>query len=480
MKLLHLLDSVGAGGPFRSLLEVVKHSAKLQHSAIALATEGYPPLLFEGRKLGLNVTRGADAGEIERQIQEADLVLIHFWNSPRLWNFITNDPPKARYAIWSKVLGSHPPQLFSPHLMRQAAAVAVTAANPQVPDAVVIPGLADFGRLAGVAPKPHDGFNVDYIGALNAGKIHPEFADIMSRIDVPGVAVRIFGGEPEPALSDALRQTSDPSRFRVLGFVEDISSIFSTSDVFGYPLATNTYATSDKSLQEAMYAGIPPVVMSHGGPARFVTNGKTGLIAQNADEFVHAVEFLYRNPKKRLELGRDAAAYARDAFSVQPHVDRLIAILDQAAKQPPADLMLGFAPLKASDGRQAERFLVSQGWSPAEAVDAMRGWRDGRHGAIDRYTGRLSDDAFRVEGGVLHWRNTFPEDAALCIWSAIWLLGRGRVVEARRACQVARNLGAPDIKCRMIDELAAEGTTDRRRAELRKILWLPDGAPQSA
>ena len=479
MKLLHLLDNVGAGGPFRSLLEVVKHSAEIQHSAIALATKAYPPLLFEGRKLGLNVTRGADAAEIERQIQKADLVLIHFWNAPRLWNFLTNDPPTARYAIWSKVLGSHPPQLFSPHLLRQAAAVVVTAASPQMPEAVVIPGLADFGRLAGVTPESHDGFNVDYIGTLNIGKIHPEFADIMSRIDVPGVAVRIFGGEPEPALSDALRQTSDPSRFRVLGFVEDISSIFSTSDVFGYPLARNTYATSDKSLQEAMYAGVTPVVMSHGGPARFVADGKTGLVAPSADEFVRAVEYLYRNPEKRRELGRNAAAYARAAFAVQPHVDRLVAVLGQAEKQPPKNLMQGFAPLKAGDERQAERFLVSQGWSPGDAVDAMLGWREGGDVTIDRYVGGLAEESFRVEGGVLHWRNTFPKDAALCVWSSIWLLERGRLVEARRECEVARNLGAPDIKCRMIDELAAEGTTDRRRAELRKILWLPDGLPQS-
>jgi hypothetical protein len=259
MRLLHLIDHIGAGGPFRSLLAFVRQAqcrgSDIEHSVVSLATDAYPPLVFDARRLGVSVFRGPLRNDLDRHIETADVVLLHFWNTPRLWQFLSRGAPIARYVIWSKVLGVHSPQILSPNLLAGMVRTVLTARHPEIGgkarSAVTVSGLADFGRVDGLLPKPHLGFNADYIGTCNIGKLHPNFVNMMARIQIPQLAVRICG-QPDDALSDSIKSSRDPSRFHVLGFVEDIRSILETSDVFAYPLSETTYATSDKSLQEAM------------------------------------------------------------------------------------------------------------------------------------------------------------------------------------------------------------------------------------
>jgi hypothetical protein len=338
--------------------------------------------------------------------------------------------------------------------------VVLTSGHPDIegvaPGAIVVPGLADFRRLAGSHPKPHPGFNADYVGTCNIGKLHPSFTSMMERIDIPGFAVRICG-QPDSQLTKSIEASSDPSRFHSMGFVEDIRSIFETSDVFAYPLSETTYATSDKSLQEAMLAGIPPVVFRYGGCANFVTNGKTGIVAENEDEFVLAIEHLYRNAELRLALGRNARDHALEAFAVETPAENLTIAIREAADCPPRDLMDNFAPLSAKDNCDAERFLVSQGWNPADAIAAVSAWLASHSDALEQYASALPDEAFQVEGGILHWRNETPESALLRFWSALWLLRQGRDHEALAEIEAARRLGAPKSRCAALEASISKG-----------------------
>ncbi len=461
MKLLHLIDHVGAGGPFRSLLTFIRQEkltgGDIEQSIVSMQADAYLPLVFEARRLGVAVTRGPSSDELNRLVEMADVVLLHFWNTPRLWQFLTRGPPVARYVIWSKVLGIHPPQILSPNLLAGMVEVVLTSAHPDIhrvaPGAIVVPGLADFRRLDGMHSKPHHGFNADYVGTCNIGKIHPHFVDMMERIEIPEFAVRICG-QRDAVLSESIRTSRDPSRFHSLGFVEDIRSVFETSDVFAYPLCETTYATSDKSLQEAMLAGIPPVVLPHGGPAKFVVDGKTGIVAQNEDEFVRAVEHLYRDAELRLTLGRNARDYALEAFAAERPSANLALAIKGAADRAPRNLMENFAPLGAEDDCDAERFLVSQGWGPGDAVSAVSAWRGSDSDDLEQYVAALPDEAFQVEGGILHWRNAIPGNGVLRYWSAMWLVRQGRGLDAMAEIDVARRLGVSGPRCAALEESA--------------------------
>ena len=75
------------------------------------------------------------------------------------------------------------------------------------------------------------------------------------------------GGGGETGLRRRFEALGMGARVDIRGAVEDIRVPLEEFDIFGYPLAEDTYATSEKALQEAMWVGVPPVVFAHGGRA---------------------------------------------------------------------------------------------------------------------------------------------------------------------------------------------------------------------
>ncbi|MBX9773736.1 MAG: glycosyltransferase family 4 protein [Xanthobacteraceae bacterium] len=452
MNLLHLMPALSPGGPTRSLLTLVRETRRarpdVRHTVVSLSSADYLPLAFALRREGAEIQRAADIEQVAGYVERADVVLVHFYNTPALWRTLAGALPSARFVIWAKVLGEHAPQRFNTRLFACAAHVAFTAPPPaylpaQFKEARVIPALADHARVSGVVAKPHDGFNADYVGTTNWGKMHPRFVTMLARVAVPELKVRVCGGALEPAMAAELKQTPQPGRFECCGFVQDIASILETSDVFAYPLAERTYATSDQSLQEAMLAGVPPVILPHGGPGRFVTDGKNGIIARNEDEFVAAIEYLHRNPERRAELARNARQSAQVLFNTEKHAVAILELLQEASQAPKTRLMPADGP--ANDGRRsgAALFLMSQDWDEASAQTAVKAWRAGQTDELAEYASGLDDDAFQIEGGILHWRREVMDDPLLRSWSALWLMRHGRVDEARHEMAEAVRLGAP-------------------------------------
>lgn len=444
---MHILPAFGAGGPVRSLLAFVKGTRatqpELRHTVATLQAGDYMPLLFELKRHGATVLRAPTRDAILAGIAKADVVMLHFWNTPRVWRFLTDDLPSARWVIWSKILGAYAPQRLNVPYLAGLGDIVLTAPPPAdlpaLADAPVVPGLVDAGRISALERKPHDGFNVDYVGTTNRGKMHPRFIEMMARLDIADLRVRIAGGALEPAMAAVLAAAPDPGRFACLGFVENIAALLATSDVFAYPLAERTYATSDKSLQEAMLAGVPPVILPHGGPSRFVVDGETGMVAQNEDEFVAAIEYLHRNPDRREALGRQARHAAETLFSPEAHVARLMQVVDRAAGQPKRARLAGNGELAPA----AALFLMSQGSDEEAASAAVTEWQAGLRAPMERYAEALDDDGFQVEGGILHWRNEAPDDALLRRWTGLWLLRQGRDAEAAQELAEAERLGAP-------------------------------------
>jgi glycosyltransferase involved in cell wall biosynthesis len=452
LKLLHLVPAFGPGGPTRSLL-ILTRLAKLshpsiRHTAISLQPGEYMPLTFELRRQGATVLQAPAIDVIKAQIGEADVVLLHFWSTPRLWRLLVSDLPDARYMLWLAVLGNHPPHLLNADLLAGVQAWAFTAPPPahlvdRMEQAPVIPGFVDRQRVADLQPEPHEGFNLDYIGTTNRGKMHPRFIEMMARLDIPDARIRICGGALEPAMAAALARLPSAQRFECRGFVEDIASVLETSDVFAYPLAERTYASSDISLQEAMLAGVPPVVLPHGGPSSFVVDGRNGIVARSEDEFVAAIEHLHRHPEMRIALGREARRSAERLFSPERNAARLMEIVQSMARLTKVPLIAPDAIPRDRPPTAAALFLLSQGWDGIAAESAVTAWLAGETAPLQAFVHGLDDHAFQVEGGVLHWRKEAMDDPLLRAWAALWLMRQGRAVEAQQEIAAAARLGAP-------------------------------------
>ena len=448
MLVLHIIPALGPGGPTRTLAAFFEHAAALhpdvRHVVAVLTRTVHMPLAFRMRATGAEIVRAPTKADLHDRIAAADVVLVHFWNTPPLWRTLAADMPAARYAIWAHIFGVHRPQVLNARVLARAAAVALTSPPParllpQLQHAPVIPAMVDWRRTRTVTPEAHPGFNADYIGTTNTGKIHPRFVSMMARIAIPDLRVRVFGGPLEPAMAQAIDTGSAPERFDIGGFVEDIGAVLRTSDIYAYPLAPWTYASCDVSLQEAMLAGVPPVILPHGGIVRFVQSGENGIVARSEDAFVEAIEYLYRHPEQRLRMARNARASAEAMFDPASHSASLVEVLRHARSLPEGKLLPGVAESVPS----ATLFLISQDWEEGEATSAVRAWLAGETERLTAYGRELPDEAFRLEGGVLQWRNASPDDALLRVWTAHWLARSGRAGEATREMAAARTLGAP-------------------------------------
>jgi glycosyltransferase involved in cell wall biosynthesis len=452
MNLVHVIPNLGPGGPTRSLTTFVEWSTRnrptISHRILTLEPRVYPFLAFRLRRCGAAILQNLDAAQIDEILERADMVLLHFWNTPLVWLLLARPTPPVRSVIWTKIRGDRLPQRLNANLLCCAAGLALTTRAPphllpRFEHAPVVPGLIQTDRIKGLVRLPHEGFRVDYVGTTNSGKLDPSIFSIVSNLEIPEVMVRIFGGALEPAMAQAHAAMPDPSRVEICGFTENIARVFATTDVFAYPMAEGSYGSSDIALQEAMLAGLPVVIYAHRGPSHFVENEKTGLVVSSAAEFSAAIERLYHDPALRVALGAAARAYAEAEFGSEKHPVRLAGVIEAAATAPKRPLFEGRSTsIDLARLTPAGLFLVSQGWQEDEAADAVAAWAIDADDRLSAFAETASDAFYNVEGGVIHWRNHQPDDPLLRVWSGYWLRRSGRDQEAKNEFDAALRLGA--------------------------------------
>lgn len=465
---LHLIDRLSGAGPTRSLITLVKHLARLgtaqQHRVVVLRRDAYPKALIQAKQAAMTLIREPDAETLRREVGAADIVQLHYWSNPDIARLLRTHLPAMRLLVWFKILGCHAPQVITERLLRYVdGAVATTpatldlpvvrnaqrAGHPHVID--VVPGIADFERLEGLSPRLHPNFTVGYIGTVSSSKLHPRYVPMSAAVNVPGVRFVVCGaGDPDELREEAGRLGA-ASRFEWCGFVENIRPVLETLDVFGYPLCEETYATSEQSLQEAMIAGVPPVVFPHGGVKHLVAHEHTGLVVHREREYVEAIEHLYRRPDERARLGENARQYALHAFDGERAARAFAAIYGRMMSRPKRTRAWEGV---TSDG--ARQFVEALGDAAPEFGLSMTASADA-WGAADRRIAEASPLLSSGEGGIFHYRNRHPDAPYLRLWAALVLLRRGRCAQAARELAAARDAGLPLERVAEYVEAARQG-----------------------
>ena len=205
--------------------------AKDSSSSIARsrsAAESYPPALFQAAAAGLDPIREPDAARLREEIESADVVQLHYWNNPDVAELLHRDLPSMRLLVWLKIVGRHAPQVLTGELVDFADRVVATTpetlslavAARSAPE--VLPGIGDPDRLGPIEPRPHEGFNVGYVGTVNYSKMHPEFVAMSAAVSIPGVRFVVCGADDGGAVQAEVARHGAAERFRLLGFVEDL------------------------------------------------------------------------------------------------------------------------------------------------------------------------------------------------------------------------------------------------------------------
>ena len=472
--ILHVIQQLSLGGGTRTLVATATHSARFgpfRHRVVSLLPAA-PEALALARAGGVEVLDAPGTPTVLREMAAADIVQIDWWNSPEMQALLQADLPPVRLFLWYHVCGDGPPQIITPELVRLADLNVAT--NPWTARelhafrdlapadraqrvAMVIPG-ADFDRLDGLQPRPHAGFNVGYIGTVDFVKIHRRFVPLNAAVRSPDVRFLVCGGG---GALDTLRAEAQSlgvaDRFDFRGFVPDIRPVLELLDAYGYPLCPDTYASGELNLQEVMLAGVPPVVFPHGGIRGLVQHEQTGLVVHTETEYRDALEYLHREPAARRALGARAQEYARQHFGaantareLNPLYERLLALpkrarswgchADLPAWEPPVSLLdLTDTPAAApgarlfveSLGNTDGCFLTSlTSQDPDELLAA--------EAAIARCSPLLRSP---FSGGVLNYRQAFPQDGFLQLWAGLILRDQNQLPAAIGAFGTALDHG---------------------------------------
>ena len=252
IKVLHIIDFLCLGGAARSMIAISKYSSRLdeqlQHQVISLkeADASAVELAELGR---MKFIEPVDVIARNQLISEADLVHIHYWNNPQMFSFLHSELPPTRLIIWFHVSGDSAPQVITRDLINYADFA--IPCNPHSYELPIVRQLApeirqkkvgmvydaaDFERVQNIQPKPHYSFNVGYMGALAFTKMHPEYISMSAKANIPHVKFILCGGGNINLLQQQASALDSLNKFDFRGFVEDISSVISEFDVYGYPL----------------------------------------------------------------------------------------------------------------------------------------------------------------------------------------------------------------------------------------------------
>jgi len=447
-RILHVIQRLAPGGAGAALIAVARRlvARGQRHEILSLL----PPAsesaaAAEEAALDWVSAQRLDEVGIDARLSAADAVVVHAWNTPELDAFLRRAQPPARWLAWLHVTGDSPPHVLTPELTEAVdALVATTPYTATLPafraarcrTAVVLSG-GELAPLFAVAPTPHEGLVVGYLGAVDEAKIHPELIALSVAADLPGARFEIRGwGDAHARLEAEVAALSD-ARVSIGGWVDDVPALLAGWDVLGYPLRRGAHATAELALQEAMAAGVVPVVLDHGAVAGLVEHDVSGLVARDEDDYPRCLERLARDPALRRRLSDGARAHARERFGADRAADGLDALLAELCEGPRRS-----RPARPDPPTGAGRFLASLGAAGAPFARSLAAVEPAAALTADEGVASVSAAlASGSAGGVLHWRLAWPDDPWLRLWAGLTLARAGQRLAALGELSRARALG---------------------------------------
>lgn len=469
--ILHVIHSLNGGGASRSLLALASRAEGEHHIVTLVRSESC--FVSSAQARGLRVYRAPDQARIAALMKQADIIQLHYWNTPEMSDFLAREWPPSRLLVRLHIAGDTPSQVVTRELVQFsdlcAAGCPRTRTFPHLQGLaekiVELPPAADFSRLEGFEARAHIGFQVGYLGTVDFVKMHPDLVEMSSTIEVPDIVFQIRGsGAAHSELRSQAHRLGMADRFEIGGYLDEVRDFFAGLDCFGYPLRKDTYATADLVLHEAMYCGVPPVVLAHGGPQHTVVHDQTGLVAADEESYCRAIEFLYHNPQERRRLSANAKSFAHRHLGADNLVQQLNRLYDKLMEKPKATRQW------SAPGSGSGRFLASL--SPYFS-DFQESLSDSKLESVMKADARIAEASPVLTnpggGGLLHYRSYYPKDPNLRFWTGLVLRRWGESAKALLELKTAQLLGFSHYRVHLYLAELAESLGDSEASNTRTL-----------
>ena len=175
------------------------------------------------------------------------------------------------------------------------------------------------------------------IGRLEPRKGHDSLLYAMAELKkmVPAVALVIAGHDPWgygkelQALIDRLDLRKEA---RLVGFQSDIAAFLSTIDVFAFATQSEGFG---QVVIEAMAAGKPVVASKIAPLTEIIREGETGLLVSRDDPraIANAVAWLFAHPQEAQQMGKHGRARVHNYFSAGRMTDQTLFLYEDVLRE---------------------------------------------------------------------------------------------------------------------------------------------------
>ena len=441
LNILHITTHLG-GGVGKALSSIVTHEQKFnpwhKHKILLLddpEKDQFVSICLGG---GIDVVLKSGNVDVDSELANADLVVLHWWHHPVMALFLANFPAiPLRLVLWVHVNGCHYPCLpydfvglphrtffTSPFSLENAYWTSQQQNDIKQRSAVVYGlGELEFSAETTHARDATKDFVIGYVGTMSSSKLHPQFVEycaaVVNRLpDVRFVMVGDSAGSDEILQKAAEYHIQD--RFAFTGYSTRIIDEMSGFDIFAYPLNPKHFGTTENVLLEAMAFGLPVVVLNQNTEKHIINNHKTvGFLADSIDHYVECIVHLHDNPEERGRIGANAREYVKRHFSFENNVELMRIGFDEVARMPKKQ----FNFVSVFGTQPYEWFLACLGEDYAPFADSIDDRKRSNPREMVNVTNKIKSCIpilrEKNKSSIRHFSNVFPNDVNLRYWNSL-------------------------------------------------------------
>lgn len=180
-------------------------------------------------------------------------------------------------------------------------------------------------------------FQCAIVGSLDPWKGQEEAISALSELMRRGIRAHLLivgDGSKHyvEKLQKIIKDNGLEKAVKFTGYANNPMRLVRKADVL---LMCSRWEAFGRTTAEAMLAGKAVIGSANGGTVELIEDGKTGLLYQEGNylELADKIQFLYENPKVKLELGESAHCWATGRFTRERYTKEVLELLNEVLSE---------------------------------------------------------------------------------------------------------------------------------------------------